>query len=101
MKYFTVLSTFNDPLPVDGEGLQEVLQDHHAFMQKGFDEGWALFSGPKTAGGGGTLVMKAESLEAVEALFAQDPMRLAGVQEYEITEFKLHDCQPEVRRWFE
>jgi hypothetical protein len=45
--------------------------------------------------------MKERSLHEVEGYFSQEPMKLAGVQEYRAIEFILHDCEPVVKNRFE
>jgi uncharacterized protein YciI len=101
MKYYVAISTFNNPLPVESEELNTIIQQHLSHLQKGFDEGWILFSGPKVGSGGGVIIMKAETQNEVDEYFAADPMKKAGVQNYEITEFKLHKSQNNLSEWFE
>lgn len=101
MKYFSIVSTFRNPVAVDGETLKELIDEHKAYLQKGFDEGWILVSGPKSKGGGGIIFMKGESLKDAENYFSSDPLKKSGVQDYEIIEFELHDCQPMLKDWFE
>ncbi len=100
MNYFVIESTFNDPLPVGSEKLQELIREHQQYLHAGFAGGWILMSGPKASSGGGVIMMKGPSLREVEAYFRADPMKTAGVQEYRVIEFALHDCQPAVREWF-
>ncbi len=100
MRYFAVESTFLQPVAVSPEELQRLIREHQRYLARGFAEGWILLSGPKAGGGGGVIVLKAASPEAVEAYLAADPMKVAGVQEYRPIEFNLHDCQPPIREWF-
>jgi len=100
MRYFAVESTFRQPVPVGAEELQRLIREHHHYLARGFAEGWILLSGPKAAGSGGVIVMKADTPAEVEEYLAADPMKVAGVQDYHPNEFKLHDCQPAVRPWF-
>jgi len=101
MKYFIVEGTFTNPLPVAKEAMGKIISEHQQFLQKGFDEGWMLFSGPKAKKDGGFAIVKAETQHEVDGFFANDPMLLAGVQEYRITEFLKHDCQDMLDKWFE
>ncbi|MBU0486646.1 MAG: hypothetical protein KKA07_03625 [Bacteroidetes bacterium] len=100
MKYFIIEGTFRNPLPIGKEELTQAIARHIAYLQKGFDEGWILTSGPKAAGGGGVIVMKAKSQEIVESILASDPFTNLGVQNYRIIEFRFHDGQPGVKEWF-
>lgn len=100
MRYFMIESTFRQPVAVSEEELQRLIKEHQRYLAPGFAKGWILVSGPKAASGGGVIVMKMSSLEDVEAYFAGDPMKVGGVQDYRVTEFKLHDCQSAIREWF-
>ena len=100
MRHFMIESTFHDPVPVGQTGLWGLIKKHQGYLAQGFAKGWILVSGPKASSGGGVILMKGPSLRDVEAYFAKDPMKLAGVQDYKVVEFKLHDCQPAVKDWF-
>jgi uncharacterized protein YciI len=100
MKYFMVESSFNDPLPVDEPELKKSIKEHVDYLQKGFDEGWILVSGPKASAGGGMILLKGTSLNEIEEFFSKDPMKISGIQEYKIIEFKLHECQNILKDWF-
>ena len=100
MKFFMIESVFNDPLPVNDAELKKSIEEHVDYLQKGFDEGWILVSGPKASSGGGVIVMKGSSLDEIEEYFSNDPMKIKGIQEYKIIEFNLHECQQMVKEWF-
>lgn len=100
MKYFAIEGTFKDPIPVDKTTLDEAIKNHLEYLQKGFDEGFILVSGPKAHSGGGIIIMRASTSEEAEKYISMDPLKLAGIQEYNILEFKLHDCQPALKEWF-
>ncbi len=96
MKYYMLEGSFAKELP-EQDTLQKAIQDHLAYLQIGFDDGSILVSGPKAGAGGGIIVVKCEDIEK----FCQDdPLVKAGIQEYRVTEFKLHNCQDYVRSWF-
>ena len=101
MKYYVVEGTFINDIPVSENELQKAIEKHLTFLQKGFDDGTILVSGPKVDVGGGIIIIKGRSLEEVEAYLAEDPLEILGIQEYRIQEFKLHDCQPFLREWFD
>jgi len=69
-------------------------------LQKGFDEGRILVSGPKIHTGGGIIFVEANSLDEVENYLSIDPLKVSNIQEYCIVEFKLHEYQPIVKGWF-
>lgn len=101
MEYFMIESVFRDPSPVGETELERLIREHQRYLDKGFAEGWILVSGPKAAGGGGVILMKGASAREVEAYFDGDPMKIAGVQDYRIVEFRLYDCQAGTTSWFE
>lgn len=101
MKFFIIEGKFNTPILVDKVTLEKALNDHFKHLQKGFDDGRVLASGPKTETRGGVIIMKANSLDEVENYFSIDPLKVSNIQEYSIVEFKLHECQPIVKEWFE
>lgn len=100
MKFFIIEGTFKEPVPIVHEELEKVIAGHLVFLQKGFDEGWILVSGPKARSGGGIILSKALSLEVVEEFLSNDPLQASGVQDYKIIEFRLHDCQDTIKEWF-
>ena len=53
------------------EELGHLVDDHHAFLQRGYDDGHFLFSGPHVPAHGGFLVARAASREALDALLAR------------------------------
>lgn len=106
MKFFFIEGTPKNPAPgdqasFDQASYDQAFQDHFKFLQQGYDAGYILFAGPKANGKGGLLIMKGESLEAVEGIIATDPLKIADIQEYRIVEFTLHNGQPMVKPWFQ
>jgi uncharacterized protein YciI len=101
MKYFNIEGTFTGSTSTSEKEFQKAIEDHLAYLQKGFDEGFILFSGPKENEGGGFIIVKSQSLEEIENYVSNDPLKILNIQSYKITEFKLHDCQPMVKEWFD
>lgn len=98
MKYFILNGTFRPDRP-EGPAFKEALGAHHAYLDPMVASGKILVSGPKP-GGGGIMVMKAENVEEIQAIIANDPFVVRGVQTYEVTEFMAFNVQPEVKDWF-
>src|SRR5205823_12389781 len=74
---------------------------HHAFLQKGYDEGFFLFSGPQIPAHGGFLVARASSREALDALFAEEPFIKGGKMRFSrITEFHPAQYFQALKDWF-
>jgi uncharacterized protein YciI len=79
----------------------ELIAAHRAFLQRGYDEGHFLLSGPYIPPTGGVLVARAESLEQLNALLADEPFCKARVIRFRtITEFNPVQHQPILKEWF-
>jgi uncharacterized protein YciI len=101
MKYFNIEATFTKNLSIGENEFKKASADHLAYLQKGFDEGFILLSGPKANFEGGFIIIKGQSWEEIENYIAGDPLKILDIQTYKITEFKLHDCQPMLKGWFD
>lgn len=76
--------------------------EHHQFLQKGYDAGHFLLSGPQVPPHGGFLVARAESKEALQQLLANEPLVKAGKMRFSrVTEFHPAQNVPELNCWFE
>ena len=73
MKYYLVESTIKTT-DTDRES-RGTVEKHHEFLEKGFDEGRILFSGPKSpVGSGDIMVVRGEGLDEVREFFMHDPV---------------------------
>lgn len=98
MKYYLVESTIKTT-DTDRES-RGTVEKHHEFLEKGFDEGRILFSGPKSpVGSGDIMVVRGEGLNEVREFFMHDPVITSRVAEYEYTEFRAVQYRPEVEEW--
>ncbi len=97
MKYYVLEGTFVKNL-TDKSELQKAIDEHLEYLKNGFNDGSILVSGPKIETGGGIIVVKCKD---IDKFCSDDPLVKAGVQEYRIIEFKLHDCQRYLKDWFE
>src|SRR3954469_9261065 len=74
---------------------------HHEFLQKGYDNGTFLFSGPKAPPHGGFLIARAESPVNLDTLLAEEPFVKGGFMQFSsVTEFHPAQHQPLLRDWF-
>ena len=96
MKFYALEGTFSKNLP-EKSVLQKAIDAHLDYLKIGFDKGFILVSGPKVGEGGGIIIVKSDD---IEKFCNDDPLVKAGIQEYRITEFKLHDCQDFLKVWF-
>ena len=82
--------------------LADLVPKHHEFLQKGYDDGFFLFSGPQVPAHGGFLVARAESLEKLNQLLAEEPFVKAKKMRFSrITEFDPAQHQPFLKQWFQ
>jgi uncharacterized protein YciI len=83
------------------EELGELLPLHRAFLQRGYDAGHFLCSGPQIPAHGGFLIARAESREKLDALLAEEPFTKAKKMRFrQITEFNPVQHQPFLKDWF-
>jgi uncharacterized protein YciI len=95
MKFFIVDIHYSVPY----ERIAEIVQDHRAFLQKGFDSGFLLLSGPKEPRSGGFVICKAQSLEKIVEYFDFDPYKLSNASTYTFMEFSPIKYQPWLADW--
>ena len=65
--------------------VEENLAGHRDFLQKHYDSGHFIFSGPKEPRDGGMILSRGRDLAEVEALMATDPFLVNGVAEMTLT----------------
>ena len=82
--------------------MAHLVDEHHAFLDRGYKEGVFLFSGPQVPPHGGFLVARAESVDALNAYLADEPFVKAKVMRFSrVTEFNAAQCQGFLNDWFE
>lgn len=96
MKHFIVEINYLVPLA----RVQESVTAHRAYLQRGYDAGLLLCSGPKVPATGGFMLARAASLEALQAFFAQDPFSTETLASFSITEFQPVKRQAWAEDWF-
>lgn len=83
MKYFVVLIHYTQPI----DTVATVTADHRAFLDRGYEKGWFLASGPRHPPVGGILLCRAPARDELEALLADDPFVVKDVARHEVIEF--------------
>jgi uncharacterized protein YciI len=74
---------------------------HRQFLQGGYDNGQFLLSGPSVPPTGGVLVARAESLERLNEILADEPFCKAGLMRFsKVIEFNPVQHQPFLSDWF-
>jgi uncharacterized protein YciI len=96
MKHFVVEATYCAPI----ERVREAYPRHRAWLQKGYDLGLFLCSGPKNPPGGGYLVARAESVEVLKTMFEEEPLNLERLAIFTFTEFVPVKRQACTEDWF-
>jgi uncharacterized protein YciI len=97
MKHFVVEATYAAPL----DQVQQATARHRAWLQRGYDLGLFLCSGPKTNPPvGGYLVARAETIEVLQTMFAEEPFNKEGLATFTFTEFNPVRRQSWTEQWF-
>jgi uncharacterized protein YciI len=97
MKHFLLEGEYLAPF----EELAELIPKHREFLQKGYDDGHFLCSGPQVPAHGGFLLARAESLARLQELLAEEPFTKAKKMRFSrITEVNPVQYQPILKDWF-
>jgi len=97
MKHFLLEGEYLVPF----EEIPPLIPQHREFLQKGYDAGHFLLSGPQVPARGGFLVARAPSLEGLQELLAEEPFTKAKKMRFSrIREFNPVQHQPVLREWF-
>src|SRR5262249_4087778 len=96
MKHFIVEATYAAPI----EQVREAYPRHRAWLQKGYDLGLFLCSGPKEPPTGGYLVARAESAQVLKMMFDEEPFYREGLATFTFTEFQPLKRQGWSEHWF-
>ncbi|NJO05660.1 MAG: YciI family protein [Chloroflexaceae bacterium] len=83
MKHFLVELTYTGT----PEQVGAVRPAHRTFLQGGYEQGVLLCSGPQNPPTGAVVIARADSLEAIQTFFANDPYAQAQVARYRFVEF--------------
>jgi uncharacterized protein YciI len=95
MKHFIIEIDYKVPI----ETITDILVEHRAFLQIGYDKGMLLCSGPKEPRTGGMVVARSNNLEEVKKYFSQDPYALHKVAEHRFIEFNPVKFQSFLSEW--
>ena len=96
MKHFIVEATYLVPL----EKIKEATPRHRSFLQKGYDSGVFLCSGPQNPPVGGILVARANSIAELESILKEEPFQVENLASYRIREFQPVKRQSWAEEWF-
>lgn len=96
-KFFIVEVTYRIPV----EQIGDVLNEHRAYLQIGYDQGWLLMSGPQIPKTGGVIIARAPSRRELEEFFSKDPYQAKGIGDYRFIEFDPVKRQDFIVSWIE
>lgn len=80
---FIAILTYKKPL----SEVDRFLAAHRQYLARHYEAGDLITSGPRRERVGGVIVIKAHSLEAANAIIAEDPFNINGIADYQIVEF--------------
>jgi uncharacterized protein YciI len=80
---FIISITYTKPMTE----IDALLSAHRKFLNEQYNNGMFLLSGRKVPRSGGIIIADAANRADVEAVVQLDPFYMAGVAEYDITEF--------------
>ena len=83
-KMFVISSVYKKPV----ELIDAHVKAHREFLDRYYEKGIFITSGPKEPRTGGIILAKAGSKEELLKIMAEDPFVVHGISEYEYTEFK-------------
>lgn len=84
MKLFVVVLRY----VVESDKVQETRLPHLDFVQKGYEDGVFLLSGPLSPRAGGVIFAQSISRESLLDFLSEDPFAQNGVAEFSVYEFK-------------
>lgn len=95
MQTFLVELHFLKPFASFGD----VVAQHRAFLQTGYDRGFLLMSGPREDKTGGIVVARAPDLPTLQSFFDADPYKRHDLAEHRFVGFVAAKRAPLVEDW--
>ncbi len=95
VKHFIVEITYL----ASSEKIAQLVSEHRAFLQSGYDQGLLLMSGPQNPRTGGMIIARVESLQALRDFFERDPYCITQSANYRFVEFEPVKFQPWLQNW--
>lgn len=86
MRYFMIEGIIKNPDLIN----DDIMKKHMAYSKKAMDKGLIIMSSLKADMSGGLFVMIADSIEKIEEYLSNEPLKVHGIQDYKVTEFKPH-----------
>lgn len=101
MNAYLVVSHFQRELPDDK--MAEIMKNHLAYFKKALNDGKVIVAGPHvwadgSIGRGGVIVLSAASKDEAAEIMRNDPLAIADIIDYTISEFKIVNIRPELNK---
>ncbi|MDR3331063.1 MAG: YciI family protein [Synergistaceae bacterium] len=101
MKYFIIEGVNRGSITKSEAEIGETLEKHRHYVNSGIEDGTILFGGPKSAGDGGIIIIKAKTTEDAKTIMNNDPLATDGLHEPRLIEFDLYKSQKFAAEWFD
>jgi uncharacterized protein YciI len=95
MKHFIIIIHYIESI----ERINEIQPRHREFLDKAYQKGIALFSGPQVPRKGGIIAAKGNTTEEVQEFFKDDPYQKEKAAEYQFIEFEPVHYQKFLEDW--
>jgi uncharacterized protein YciI len=82
---------------VSDEEIRQYSQAHRDHWDFYFQEGRLIAKGPMLVAKGEVLILLGNDLEEIQQMIEKDPLSMAGVCEYAITQFSATKCTSELK----
>lgn len=96
MKHYVVTCHFRMPYEAIGVDL---IKQHLAILQKGYEEGYILLYGPLEPGHGTLAIARVDSPKLLGEALAEDPLLAKGMISFELTEYIPIRFPPSLDGW--
>ena len=95
MQIYVILIHYLVPL----ERIRLTIPAHRAYLDTYFEKNVLLFSGMQSSKTGGIIIMRAKSLEEVNAFIHNDPFSQEGLARFEPLGLDVRRAQPWIEPW--
>jgi uncharacterized protein YciI len=95
MKHFIIIIHYIESV----ERINEIRPRHREFLDKGYNDGIVLYSGPQVPRTGGLIAARGKTEEEVKAFFRNDPYQKEKAAEYQFIEFEPVHYQQFLKDW--
>jgi uncharacterized protein YciI len=97
MKHFIILIHYK----VSVQKINETRPRHREFLEKAYEKGITLFSGPQVPRTGGLIAARGNSMEEVKSFFKDDPYQKEKAADYQFIEFEPVHYQNFLEEWID